>query len=90
MKKKFKLEVVYFFWRFGHLIQQKKITRSQKTIPEFKKKIPLFSVIAHIFSHSYLSNYCRYTGLQVQFYTLYLFSFDENWTYQQETNGEFI
>jgi hypothetical protein len=32
-------------WTFN---STKKITRSQKTIPEFKKQIPRFSVIAHI------------------------------------------
>jgi hypothetical protein len=32
-------------WTF---ISTKKITRSQKTNPGFKKQIPLFSVIAHM------------------------------------------
>jgi hypothetical protein len=32
-------------WTFN---SSKKITRSQKTNPGFKKQIPLFSVIAHI------------------------------------------
>jgi hypothetical protein len=32
-------------WTFN---STKKITRSQKTNPEFKKQIPRFSVIAHI------------------------------------------
>jgi hypothetical protein len=32
-------------WTFN---STKKITRSQKTNPEFKKQIPCFSVIAHI------------------------------------------
>jgi hypothetical protein len=46
MKKKFKLKVVCFFWWTFN--STKKITRSQKTNPEFKKQIPCFSVIAHI------------------------------------------
>jgi hypothetical protein len=32
-------------WTFN---STKKITRSQKTNPEFKKQIPCFSVIAHM------------------------------------------
>jgi hypothetical protein len=41
-------------WTFN---STKKITRSQKTNPEFKKQIPRFSVIAHI--PRYTQDFCK-------------------------------
>jgi hypothetical protein len=42
MKKKIKLEVIGFFWWFGHLIQQKKLQEAKKQIPDLKGKFTFF------------------------------------------------
>jgi hypothetical protein len=48
MKKKIKLEVIGFFWWFGHLIQQQKLQEAKKQIPDLKRKFIFFCYCPYV------------------------------------------